>query len=93
MGINWTTEILTWYTRDIFDSVLLKYFLFFSNIILSLQGVLIFVIFICKKKMIRLIAKRFHCLQNTCLSNNSTESTSSTVNSHSLHTTVIPLQE
>jgi hypothetical protein len=53
MGVTWITEIITWAVNaPIYYSIP-------TDILNILTGVFIFVIFVCKKKVLRLLQKKF----------------------------------
>lgn len=52
MGVNWILEVLSFYFPD-YDNVWL-----ISDIINSFQGVMIFLIFVCKKRVLLLLNKK-----------------------------------
>ncbi|XP_023288840.1 probable G-protein coupled receptor Mth-like 3 isoform X1 [Orussus abietinus] len=87
MGISWSMEIISW----LFEESSPKYIWYVSDIGNTLQGVIIFVIFVWKSKIKRLLLKRFGCQDRNFLSR---ESTRSAYNSSSRTcTTSAPLQE
>lgn len=74
MGVSWIMEVMSL----IFTST--PYYIWlFSDMINGLQGVIIFVIFVCKRKIIRLLMKRFGCKENSlcCASFLSSDSSAS----------------
>ncbi|XP_025995097.1 G-protein coupled receptor Mth2 [Solenopsis invicta] len=54
MGISWTMEIIAWLINSV-----PSYVWYPTNIINSLQGLIIFIIFVCKKKIKQQLLKRF----------------------------------
>lgn len=56
MGISWSMEIVSW----LFDSVP-QYVWYLTDLINVQQGLIIFIIFVWKKKIKRLLLKRFGC--------------------------------
>lgn len=54
MGITWSTEIISWLWEGP------KYLWLVTDMINALQGILIFVIFVCKKYVWRLLKRRFN---------------------------------
>jgi len=54
MGVNWLAEIISWAT----DSDGSEYVWYVTDIGNSLQGVLIFLIFVCKKRVLNLLNKK-----------------------------------
>lgn len=76
MGVNWLAEIISWASGSD-GSEFLWYVTDIGN---SLQGVLIFLIFVCKKRVLNLLNKKF-CPQFQLFktSNVSTRTTNSTV--------------
>jgi len=54
MGVNWLAEVISWAT-DMDDSNGIWYVTDIGN---STQGVFIFLIFICKKRVLRLLNKK-----------------------------------
>ena len=53
MGVTWISEIITWAV----DAPI--YYSIPTDVLNILTGVFIFVIFVCKKKVLRLLKKRF----------------------------------
>ena len=83
-------EIISW----LFEDKLPSYIWFLPDLANTLQGVIIFIIFVWKSKIKRLLIKRFNCLDNSFLSRTSTKSTCQTLNStNSRCTTATPFQE
>ncbi|XP_050546918.1 G-protein coupled receptor Mth2-like isoform X1 [Daktulosphaira vitifoliae] len=74
MGVNWLAEIISW----AFDNQ--GHWWYVTDIGNALQGVLIFLIFVCKKRVLRLVNKKF-CpgveivKSSTVVSNRTTSST------------------
>lgn len=54
MGINWLAEIISWSTNDT-NMCIIWYITDIGN---TLQGVLIFLIFVCKKRVLKLLNKK-----------------------------------
>lgn len=54
MGVNWLAEIISW-AMETKTNEYLFYITDFGN---SLQGLLIFLIFVCKKRVLRLLNKK-----------------------------------
>lgn len=79
MGVNWLTEIISWAldSDDSNDSFLWC----MTDIGNSLQGVLIFLIFVCKKRVLKLLNKklcpRYELFKTS--NNASTRTTNSTI--------------
>ena len=72
MGISWIMEIVSAISKNVVP----EYYFTFTDLILSLQGVLIFNVFICKKRVKNLLLKRFAWLDmNNFISRNLTQST------------------
>ncbi|XP_076286754.1 putative G-protein coupled receptor Mth-like 3 isoform X1 [Lasioglossum baleicum] len=69
MGINWAMEIISWLCDDS-----PKYIWIISDLTNALQGVIIFLIFVWKEKIRRLLLKRFRCHSHNVLSSNSSRS-------------------
>ncbi|KYN38891.1 G-protein coupled receptor Mth2 [Trachymyrmex septentrionalis] len=69
MGINWSMEIISW----LFKSAP-PYVWYISDLTNTLQGLIIFIIFVWKKKIKRLLLKRFGCQDRDFFSRNSTRS-------------------
>lgn len=55
MGLNWILDVASYYT----DSNSMPTFWFIIDVINCSQGVFIFSIFVCNKKVIRLLERRF----------------------------------
>ncbi|XP_072750318.1 probable G-protein coupled receptor Mth-like 3 isoform X2 [Anoplolepis gracilipes] len=91
MGINWSMEIVSW----LFKSAP-KYVWYLTDLTNTLQGLIIFIIFVWKKKIKRLLLKRFGCQNRDLFSRNSTRSGCHSSASRTCTTTmsgVMPLQE
>ncbi|XP_071869038.1 G-protein coupled receptor Mth2 isoform X1 [Bombus fervidus] len=69
MGINWSMEIISWLCNNS-----PAYIWYLTDLTNTLQGVLIFLIFVWKDKVKRLLLKRFSCHRSNILSRNSTRS-------------------
>ncbi|XP_076378233.1 G-protein coupled receptor Mth2 isoform X2 [Megalopta genalis] len=69
MGINWSMEIISWMCND-----KPRYIWYLSDLTNTLQGVIIFLIFVWKEKIRRLLLKRLRCHDRNILSRNSTRS-------------------
>ncbi|XP_031366257.1 G-protein coupled receptor Mth2-like isoform X2 [Apis dorsata] len=69
MGINWSMEIISWLCNN--TPTYLWYLTDFTN---TLQGVIIFIIFVWKDKVKRLLLRRFGCHGSNVFSRNSTRS-------------------
>lgn len=69
MGINWSMEIVSWYfdkaPRDLW---------YLTDLFNTLQGFTIFLIFVCKKKIKRLLLKKFGCGKHNASMKSSTQS-------------------
>ncbi|XP_031779177.1 G-protein coupled receptor Mth2 isoform X1 [Nasonia vitripennis] len=91
MGINWSMEIISWLLED----KLPKSVWYITDLTNTLQGVIIFIIFVWKDKIRRLLVKRFGCKGNNFLSRNSTSRSGCPTSSTSRTTcvTAAPLQE
>jgi len=79
MGVNWLAEIISWATGS--DGS--EYVWYITDIGNSLQGVLIFLIFVCKKRVLNLLNKKL-CPQFQIFKTStsvSTRTTNSTVSS------------
>ncbi|XP_066587466.1 G-protein coupled receptor Mth2-like [Prorops nasuta] len=87
MGINWSMEIISWLCKGE-----PPYIWYITDLANSLQGLIIFVIFVWKDKIKRLLLKKFGCHNNGVLSRNSTRSVYNSTASRTC-TTSIPLQE
>ncbi|XP_011307422.1 uncharacterized protein [Fopius arisanus] len=70
MGINWSMEIISWLLNK--DTP--QYVWYFTDLANTLQGVIIFIIFVWKDKIRRLLVKRFGCQKGKFQSGNSTRS-------------------
>ncbi|CAK9798341.1 G-protein coupled receptor Mth2 [Anthophora quadrimaculata] len=69
MGINWSMEIISWLCNNS-----PAYIWYLTDLTNTLQGVIIFLIFVWKGKIRRLLVKKFTCDGNSILSRNSTRS-------------------
>ncbi|XP_011863793.1 PREDICTED: G-protein coupled receptor Mth2-like isoform X3 [Vollenhovia emeryi] len=69
MGINWSMEIISW----LFKSAP-PYVWYLTDLTNTLQGLIIFIIFVWKEKIKRLLLKRFSCQDRGLFSRNSTHS-------------------
>ncbi|KAL0103546.1 hypothetical protein PUN28_017664 [Cardiocondyla obscurior] len=69
MGINWSMEIISW----LFKSAP-PYVWYLTDLTNTLQGLIIFIIFVWKEKIKRLLLKRFGCQDRGLFSRNSTRS-------------------
>ncbi|XP_011646698.1 G-protein coupled receptor Mth2-like [Pogonomyrmex barbatus] len=59
MGISWVMEIISWsIDAEIVWSAIIWYP---TDTINALQGLIIFIIFVCRKKIMRQLLKRFNC--------------------------------
>lgn len=93
MGINWSMEIVSWLFKNE-----PKWLWYLTDLTNTLQGLIIFIIFVCKKKVKRLLLKRFGCQDRDIFSRNSTRSvayhsSASRTCTTSIASGVIPLQE
>ncbi|XP_063973107.1 G-protein coupled receptor Mth2-like isoform X3 [Diachasmimorpha longicaudata] len=70
MGINWSMEIISWLLNK--DTP--QYVWYLTDLANTLQGVIIFIIFVWKDKIRRLLMKRFGCQRGKFQSGNSTRS-------------------
>ncbi|XP_029163667.1 G-protein coupled receptor Mth2-like [Nylanderia fulva] len=91
MGINWSMEIVSWLFKDAAP----EYIWYLTDLTNTLQGLIIFIIFVWKEKIKRLLLKRFGCQTRGPFSRNSTRSGYLSSASRTCTTTsgVIPLQE
>lgn len=75
MGVNWLAEIISWATDPDGSNYNIWYLTDIGN---SLQGVLIFLIFVCKKRVLRLLNKklcpRFELFKTSTISTRTTNS-------------------
>ncbi|XP_076649672.1 G-protein coupled receptor Mth2 isoform X1 [Halictus rubicundus] len=69
MGINWSMEIVSWLCHNT-----PTYIWYLTDLTNTLQGVIIFLIFVWKEKIRQLLLKRFRCRGRNVLSRNSTRS-------------------
>ncbi|XP_011636121.1 G-protein coupled receptor Mth2-like isoform X2 [Pogonomyrmex barbatus] len=92
MGINWSMEIISWLFKNE-----PRYLWYLTDLTNTLQGLIIFIIFVWKEKIKRLLLKRFGCQENGLFSRNSTHSGCHSTASRTCTTTtsqgVMPLQE
>ncbi|XP_077254743.1 G-protein coupled receptor Mth2-like isoform X3 [Temnothorax americanus] len=70
MGINWSMEIISW----VFEQNSPAYVWYLTDLTNTLQGLIIFIIFVWKEKIKRLLLKRFGCQDRGLFSRNSTRS-------------------
>lgn len=54
MGLNWLAEVFSW----MFEDYLPSYVWFILDLGNALQGVFIFIIFVCKKRVLKLVIKK-----------------------------------
>ena len=85
MGINWSMEIISWILDD-----KPTYVFYITDIANTLQGLIIFIIFVWKEKIKRLLLKRFGCKGSKVLWGNSQSRYQSSARTC---TTLTPLQE
>ncbi|XP_015171585.1 PREDICTED: G-protein coupled receptor Mth2-like isoform X2 [Polistes dominula] len=90
MGITWTTEIISTLWEGSGD-----YIWYISDVINTLQGLIIFITLVCKEKIKRLLLKRFGCSESNVFSRSLTRSVynSSASRTTCTTTTGLPLQE
>ncbi|XP_017794200.1 PREDICTED: G-protein coupled receptor Mth2-like [Habropoda laboriosa] len=89
MGINWSMEIISWLCNNS-----PTYIWYLTDLTNTLQGVIIFLIFVWKDKIRRLLVKKFTCHQSNILSRNSTRSAChSSAASRTCTTSATPVQE
>ncbi|XP_043249028.1 G-protein coupled receptor Mth2-like [Colletes gigas] len=88
MGINWSMEIVSWLCNNS-----PAYIWYLTDLTNTLQGVIIFLIFVWKDKIKRLLLKRFGCRGTDVLSRNSTRSAYHSSASRTCTTSAAPLQE
>ncbi|XP_025159131.1 G-protein coupled receptor Mth2 isoform X3 [Harpegnathos saltator] len=69
MGINWSMEIISWVFKKA-----PPYVWYLSDLTNTLQGLIIFIIFVWKDKIKRLLLRRFGCQERGLFSGNSTRS-------------------
>lgn len=85
MGISWSMEIISW----LFNNTP-RFIWYLTDLTNTLQGVLIFLIFVWKDKIRRLLLKKFGCLRSNVLSRNSTRSAYHSSASRTCTTSVQP---
>ncbi|KZC04727.1 G-protein coupled receptor Mth2 [Dufourea novaeangliae] len=93
MGINWSMEIISWLCNNS-----PTYIWYLTDLTNTLQGVIIFLIFVWKEKIRRLLLKRLGCHGRNFLSRNSTRSAyhssaSRTCTTSAAPTASIPFQQ
>ncbi|XP_003703117.2 putative G-protein coupled receptor Mth-like 3 isoform X2 [Megachile rotundata] len=88
MGINWSMEIVSWLCNNS-----PAYIWYLTDLTNTLQGVIIFLIFVWKDKIRRLLLKRLGCHGNNILSRNSTRSAYHSSTSRTTCTSAAPLQQ
>ncbi|KAF7392631.1 hypothetical protein HZH66_008464 [Vespula vulgaris] len=90
MGITWSTEIIStlWKGSD-------NYIWYITDVVNTLQGLIIFITLVCKEKIKRLLLKRFGYNDNKFFSRNSTRSVYHSSASRTTCTTSsgLPLQD
>ncbi|XP_043673899.1 G-protein coupled receptor Mth2-like isoform X1 [Vespula pensylvanica] len=90
MGITWSTEIIStlWKGSD-------NYIWYITDVVNTLQGLIIFITLVCKEKIKRLLLKRFGYNDNKFFSGNSTRSVYHSSASRTTCTTSsgLPLQD
>ncbi|XP_050447946.1 G-protein coupled receptor Mth2-like isoform X6 [Cataglyphis hispanica] len=92
MGINWSMEIVSW----LFDKSVPTYIWYLTDLTNALQGLIIFIIFVWKEKIKRLLLKRFGYQDRGFFSRSSTRSGCHSLSASRTCTTtsgIIPLQE
>jgi hypothetical protein len=86
MGINWMAEILSWAFEDKDSSFNILWIITdFGN---ALQGVLIFVIFVCRKRVLRLLSEKL-CPRMKLFKKSTTSSTKTRYSSTISKTTTV----
>lgn len=88
MGINWSMEIISWFCNNS-----PAYIWYLTDLTNTLQGVIIFFIFVWKDKVKRLLLKRFGCHKSNVLSRNSTRSAYLSSAASRTCTSTTPFQE
>ncbi|OAD59565.1 G-protein coupled receptor Mth2 [Eufriesea mexicana] len=88
MGINWSMEIISWLCNNS-----PAYIWYLTDLTNTLQGVIIFFIFVWKDKVKRLLLKRFGCHKSNVLSRNSTRSAYLSSAASRTCTSTTPFQE
>lgn len=88
MGINWSMEIISWIFRDT-----PKYVWYITDLGNTLQGLIIFIIFVWKDKIKRLLLKRMGCKSDKFFSKHSSRSVYQSSAASRSGTTTTPLQD
>lgn len=88
MGINWSMEIISWLCKGTPE-----YVWYVTDLANTLQGVIIFIIFVWKPKIKRLLLQRFGYDNPSLQSRNSTKSAYHSSTSKTYTTTMTPTIE
>lgn len=75
MGINWIADVLSWAMKTEDN----EHFFYLTDIGNALQGVLIFIIFVCKKRILRLLNQKL-CSQTKIWKTSNNSSSRNTMN-------------
>ena len=59
MGVNWSMEVISWKLEN------LKYLWYITDFMNTIQGVFIFLIFVCKANIRKMMLKRLGCSKDT----------------------------
>ena len=57
MGIPWAMEIISWATTEVYGESYEKFF-FMSDLWNCAQGIIIFIIFVCNRRVMKILAAR-----------------------------------
>lgn len=60
-GTNWSMEVISWLVSSKADNTKQHWVFYVSDLVNTLQGVLIFVTFVCRKRVALLLLERFGC--------------------------------
>ncbi|KAK0092051.1 hypothetical protein PV326_002313 [Microctonus aethiopoides] len=88
MGINWSMEIISWLCKDAPD-----YIWYITDLANTLQGVIIFIIFVWKDKIKRLLLKRLGINVPTITQSRNSTKSGGYNSSNSTSKILIPLRE
>lgn len=88
MGINWSMEIISWLCKDAPD-----YIWYITDLANTLQGVIIFIIFVWKDKIKRLLLKRLGINVPTITQSRNSTRSGGYNSSNSTSKILIPLRE
>lgn len=93
MGVNWMPEVLSMMLKDY---TFLEYLWIITDLANALQGLIIFIIFVCQKKVWKLVVQKFfpgylHCFNHE--QNDTESSNDSSCSAHEINNTVELISE